>query len=132
MPDRFCRVFQAVYIYIMDTRDRVYEIVRMIPPGKVMTYGQIGKITGVHPRQVGRILHQNPDPEKIPCYRVVSSQGKLAENYAFGGLAGQRKRLAEEGAIFSGAKVDIQKCLHKGNCESENLVCYPCRTDRPE
>jgi len=115
-------------------RDTVYKIVRQIPKGKVMTYGQIAdaiwklQITRVYqnssgqanfpgqkqifyrvgksqkrkinPRYVGFLLHNNPDPDRIPCHRVVNSRGKLAKNYAFGGIKGQRKRLLDEGVIF--------------------------------
>ena len=104
-----------MYIDIMNVKDRVYEIVRMIPPGKVMTYGQIGKIAGVHPRQVGRILHQNPDPEKIPCHRVVNSQGKLAENFAFGGMKGQKDKLEIEGIRVINKKIDLAQYIWQPN-----------------
>lgn len=68
---------------------QVYKVVREIPAGQVMTYGQIGKICGVSPRMVGRILHENPDPANIPCHRVVNSKGEVAESYAFGGREAQ-------------------------------------------
>jgi len=88
---------------------RVYKIVSQVPPGRVMTYGQIGKILGIHPRQVGRILHLNVEPETIPCHRVVNSLGRVAINYAFGGGKIQQQKLEQEGIIFNKNRVDLKK-----------------------
>lgn len=83
---------------------RVYKIVREIPQGKVMTYGQISSKLDVqkkiNPRQVGRILHNNPEPKTIPCHRVVDYKGGISRNYAFGGLSKQREKLEAEGVGF--------------------------------
>ena len=80
-----------------------------------MTYGQIGEIVGINPRQVGKILHQNPELANIPCHRVVNAKGETAANYAFGGAEIQKKQLKEERVVFSGARVDLRKYLYKGN-----------------
>lgn len=80
--------------------EKVYEVVCKIPHGKVMTYGQIGKITGLSPRVVGFALHANPDGALIPCHRVVNREGRVARGYAFGGKDVQKKRLEEEGVEF--------------------------------
>lgn len=83
-------------------KEQVYEFVRNIPRGKVATYGQIALHLGNRnfARAVGNILHGNPDPEHIPCHRVVNAQGKLARSYAFGGVAAQRRLLVSEGVVF--------------------------------
>lgn len=78
----------------------IYQIVRRIPKGKVVTYGWIARKVGTSPRVVGNALHRNPDSENIPCHRVVNSKGKLAENYAFGGAAAQKRTLLAEGVKF--------------------------------
>jgi len=85
-----------------DINDKVYEFVRNIPRGKVATYGQIALHLGNRnfARVVGNILHGNPDPEHIPCHRVVNAQGKLSRSYAFGGIEAQRRLLASEGVVF--------------------------------
>ena len=64
---------------------KVYSVVCAIPKGKVATYGQIAKMLGsvTYSRSVGNALHNNPDPDKIPCHRVVSSSGKLAASYDY-------------------------------------------------
>lgn len=88
----------------------VYEIVSAIPAGKVMTYGQIAFAGGIkNPRHVGRYLHQNPDPDNIPCHRVVNAKGELAGAFAFGGAETQRKLLEAEGVEFIQGKVNLLK-----------------------
>lgn len=80
-------------------KQRVYDYLRTIPKGKVVTYGQIAAHLGDKrlARAVGNTLHQNPDPGKYPCYKVVNAQGKLSKHFAFGGLDGQKSRLEQEG-----------------------------------
>ena len=87
--------------------DRVYEFVKRIPQGKVATYGQIALHLGNRnfARVVGNILHSNPDPEHIPCHRVVNSKGQLSRSYAFGGIEAQRRLLVSEGVVFKNDQV---------------------------
>lgn len=81
------------------------ELLIRIPKGQVTTYGVIGDALGIHPRQVGRLLHQNQNPERFPCHRVVKSDGSLAGGYAFGGQSAQKKKLEEEGIRFNREKI---------------------------
>ena len=83
-------------------KQRVYAFLRQIPPGKVVTYGQIARYLGNRnlSRVVGNILHQNPDPVWNPCHRVVNRNGRVSDAYAFGGADAQRARLESEGIIF--------------------------------
>ena len=87
--------------------DKVYEFVKRIPQGKVATYGQIALCLGDRnfARVVGNILHNNPDPENIPCHRVVNAQGQLSRSYAFGGIEAQRRLLVSEGVVFKNEQV---------------------------
>lgn len=87
--------------------DKVYEFVKSIPRGKVVTYGQIALHLGNRnfARAVGNILHGNPDPEHIPCHRVVNAQGRLSKAYAFGGIKAQRRLLVSEGVVFKNEQV---------------------------
>ena len=87
--------------------DKVYEFVKSIPRGKVVTYGQIALYLGNRnfARAVGNILHNNPDSGHIPCHRVVNAQGKLALSYAFGGIEAQRCLLESEGVVFKSNQV---------------------------
>ena len=89
----------------MTEAEDVYQIVGGIPRGKVMAYGQVGVMVGIGPRQVGRILHNNPDNSSTPCHRVVRADGSVASGYAFGGEGKQREILEKEGVAFSRGKV---------------------------
>ena len=80
----------------------IYDVVKQIPKGKVATYGQVAALAGSRrwSRVVGYALHANPDPEHIPCHRVVNAQGRLSRSYAFGGIEAQRRLLEFEGVVF--------------------------------
>ncbi len=86
----------------MNFFEKVYEVVKQIPYGKVMSYGQIACIIGFPrmARQVGWALHGNPDPERIPCYRVVNKDGRVSSAFAFGGENVQIALLRNEGVGF--------------------------------
>ncbi len=95
----------------MNIFEQIYEVVKKIPTGKVMTYGQVAKEVGMKDvRKVGWALHSNKTPETIPCHRVVFKDGSMAPGYAFGGPEVQKKKLVEEDVIFVGDKVDLDRC----------------------
>ena len=86
----------------MNTYEKIYEVVKRIPKGKVATYGQVAFLAGNYrwARVVGYALHNNPDPSTIPCHRVVNRKGMVAEIFAFGGGKVQRQLLEAEGVVF--------------------------------
>ncbi|MFZ0225243.1 MAG: MGMT family protein [Candidatus Nitrosopolaris sp.] len=92
-------------------KDRdVYDLLLKIPAGKVSTYGDLAKALGnpLASRQVGRILGRNPNPIKVPCHRVVMSNGKVG-GYAYGSDR-KRQLLENEGLAFSDETVsDFKK-----------------------
>ena len=90
---------------------RIYEAVKKIPRGKVATYGQVAELAGDKKmaRAVGNALHRNPDPEHIPCYRVVNAKGGLAGAFAFGGANVQEQLLAADGIMVVDGCVDLEK-----------------------
>lgn len=98
----------------MSTFERIYEVVRKIPAGKVATYGQIALLAG-NPRWarvVGYALHVNPDPEHIPCFRVVNRLGEVSSAFAFGGENVQIALLQNEGVTFTEeGRVNLEKHL---------------------
>ena len=79
--------------------EKIYEVVKQIPRGQVATYGQVAALAGNNrwARVVGYALHVNPDPEGIPCYRVVNKEGRLSDAFAFGGVNRQKLLLEAEG-----------------------------------
>ena len=91
--------------------ERIYEVVKRIPKGKVATYGQVAAMAG-NPRWarvVGYALHVNPDPEHIPCFRVVNRFGEVSKAVAFGGENSQIALLQAEGVEVTDGKVDLSK-----------------------
>ncbi len=106
------RMIAESYELVTDSpTKRIYEAVKRIPKGKVATYGQVAEMAGDKKmaRAVGNALHKNPDPEHIPCFRVVNAKGELAGAFAFGGEGAQAKRLEEDGVEVIDGKVDLSK-----------------------
>lgn len=97
----------------MSFNDKVYEIVRQIPEGKVASYGQVALLAGSRraSRAVGYALHRNPYYGKVPCHRVVFKDGSLARGFVFGGKDVQRQLLESEGVTFNQQGcVDMRTC----------------------
>ena len=90
---------------------RIYEAVKKIPKGRVATYGQIAELAGDKKmaRAVGNALHKNPNPEEIPCFRVVNVKGELSGSFAFGGLDEQARLLEADGIRVVDGKVDLEE-----------------------
>lgn len=88
----------------------IYEVVKQIPKGKVATYGQVAILAGNKhwSRVVGYALHVNPDPETIPCHRVVNRFGEVSSAFAFGGENKQIELLEAEGVKFIERCVDLK------------------------
>lgn len=93
------------------TFELIYDVVKQIPKGTVATYGQVAALAGNKrwSRVVGYALHVNPDPEHIPCHRVVNRLGEVSKAFAFGGENRQIALLTQEGVRFTDGKVDLQK-----------------------
>ena len=91
--------------------ERIYDVVKQIPRGKVATYGQIAALAG-NPRWarvVGYALHVNPDPDNIPCYRVVNREGRLSDAFAFGGVNQQKLLLEADGIEVANTHVNLSR-----------------------
>lgn len=101
----------------MTTFEKIYDVVKRIPKGKVATYGQIARLAGnaKWSRVVGYALHSNPDPDGIPCFRVVNRFGGLAPAFAFGGINVQAELLRAEGVqVGEDNTVDLDKYMWNG------------------
>lgn len=81
-------------------RQRIYDVVRRIPPGRVATYGQIAALAGMrgHARQVGYALHDLPAGSDVPWHRVINARGEISKRSS--GRTDQRDRLESEGVDF--------------------------------
>lgn len=89
----------------------IYDVVKQIPRGKVATYGQVASLAGNKrwSRVVGYALHVNPEPETIPCHRLVNRLGEVSKAFAFGGENRQITLLENEGVKVEGNRVDLEK-----------------------
>ena len=106
------RMISESYDLITDSpTKRIYEAVKKIPKGHVATYGKVAELAGdvKMARAVGNALHKNPDPEHIPCFRVVNAKGELAGAFAFGGESVQAQLLEADGVEVINGKVDLKK-----------------------
>ena len=110
--DDIRRMISESYNIVTDTPSkRIYEAVKMIPKGRVATYGQVAEMAGDRKmaRAVGNALHKNPEPGVIPCHRVVNSKGELAGAFAFGGAGVQAGLLESEGVRVVDGVVNLKK-----------------------
>ena len=91
--------------------EEIYRLLRKIPKGKVSTYKEISRVTGIHPRAVGVILNKNKDPENVPCYKIVKSEGKIG-GYALG-VKKKIELLEKDGIKIKNNKIDLKTYLFK-------------------
>ncbi|HLO00628.1 MAG TPA: MGMT family protein [Pyrinomonadaceae bacterium] len=98
-----------------DYRERVFRIVRMIPRGRVMTYGQIAEILGegYTPRTVGFVMHSSDD--KTPWHRVINAQGGCSTRGLVLPHDKQQRMLEAEGVRFN----------ERGRCELKDHLWIP-------
>lgn len=97
----------------MNKFEKIYNIVKQIPKGRVSTYGTIATLCG-NPkmsRVVGYALHANPDENSIPCFRVVNRFGECSASFAFGGKEIQEQKLKQDGVEIENGKIDLKKYL---------------------
>ena len=93
-------------------RERVYRIVRSIPRGRVMTYGQLAEILGegYTPRTVGFVMHGSDD--KTPWHRVINAQGACSTGRIALQSDKQQRMLVAEGVEFNErGRCDLQRYL---------------------
>jgi methylated-DNA-protein-cysteine methyltransferase-like protein len=97
-------------------RERVYKIVRRIPRGRVMTYGQVAYILGegYTPRTVGFVMH-GADERKTPWQRVINSQGRCSTGRIVLPSDKQQRMLEREGVKFDDS----------GRCDLEKVLWHP-------
>ena len=96
-------------------RERVFRIVRMIPSGRVMTYGQIAELLGegYTPRTVGFVMHSSDD--KTPWHRVINAQGATSTRGLVLPHDKQQRMLEAEGVVFN----------ERGRCSLQQYLWIP-------
>ncbi|MBI5122476.1 MGMT family protein [Candidatus Roizmanbacteria bacterium] len=90
-------------------RNKVYQVTRAIPKGKVATYGQLARLAGKPKaaQAVGVFMKNNPDAPIVPCHRVVASDGKLTGYFGVGGITQKKKMLFDQGVCFKNNRVNL-------------------------
>jgi methylated-DNA-protein-cysteine methyltransferase-like protein len=93
---------------------RIYDVVRRIPSGRVATYGQVAALAGIpgHARQVGYALHALPDGSQVPWQRVINARGEVSQRSEPGPAREgyQRFLLEEEDVVFDlSGHVDLER-----------------------
>jgi O-6-methylguanine DNA methyltransferase len=91
-------------------REKVFKIVSKVPIGKVTTYKSVAEKAGTGPRAVGKIMNTNPDTKRVPCHRVIMSDGSIG-GYATG-VEKKIKLLRSEGVEIKNGKIDLKRFLY--------------------
>jgi O-6-methylguanine DNA methyltransferase len=97
----------------MTFKEKVYALTKSIPKGRVVTYGQLARMSG-HPkaaRAIGMCMRTNPNAPIVPCHRVVASDGSLTGYSGGNGIPTKKEMLLNEGVIFKGERVDLSQSL---------------------
>lgn len=90
-------------------KEKIWQILALIPEGKVATYGQIAELAGFPKmaRAIGRTLSQLPHGTKLPWHRVLNAQGKLSFPIDSSAYKEQKHRLEKEGVVFLNGKIRL-------------------------
>ncbi len=93
-----------------DIDQRVWQVVALIPSGKVATYGDVARLAGLPgaARRVGRALRGLPEGTRIPWHRVVNASGRISLPPDSDGHRRQRQRLEAEGIAFSNGRLPLR------------------------
>lgn len=101
----------------MSFTQKVWALTTQIPRGRVTTYAELARAVGGRRfrgfRAIGMAMNRNPHAPRVPCHRVVGSDGRLV-GYA-GGLDKKRRLLAQEGVIVVAGRVDLDQHLFRFN-----------------
>lgn len=94
----------------------VWKVVSEIPPGHVLTYGEVARLSGM-PRQARRVsqaMRRAPRKMALPWHRVVNSQGKISLPEQSPGALEQKDRLEKEGVVFLNGQIDLGRFGYRG------------------
>lgn len=107
--------------------EAVYDVVRLVPCGRVTTYGAIASYLGSKgsARMVGWALHRAAQQETIPAHRVVNRQGLLTGKHHFEGIYTMEQRLAAEGIATQEDRVQKFEELFWNPAEELAILPFP-------
>ena len=94
----------------------VWKVVQEIPPGHVLTYGEVARLAGMPrmARRVSRAMRRAPRGTRLPWHRVINAQGKISFPQNSNGWRRQKQLLEEEGVVFLDGKVDLERYGYRG------------------
>ena len=94
----------------------VWQVVQGIPRGHVLTYGEVARLAGLPraARRVSQAMRRAPRGVELPWHRVVNAQGKISFPEDSDGYRRQRALLQEEGIVFQGDRIDLQRYGYQG------------------
>ena len=95
---------------------QVWKVVGEIPPGHVLTYGDVARFSGMPraARRVSQAMGWAPRSLKVPWHRVINAQGKISIPADSPWHEKQKDLLQEEGVVFLNGKVDLKKFGYQG------------------
>lgn len=95
---------------------QVWKVVSEIPPGHVLTYGEVARLSGLPTaaRRVSQALRRAPRGMRLPWHRVINSQGKISFPEDSSGWKSQKDRLEGEGVIFLKGKINLDRFGYRG------------------
>jgi len=94
----------------------VWKVVLEIPPGHVLTYGEVARLAGMPrmARRVSQALRRAPRGISVPWHRVINAQGKISFPENSNGWHRQKDLLEEEGVVFLNGKIDLEHFGYRG------------------
>lgn len=93
-----------------DLRKKVYEKLKQVPKGKVITYKNLAKAVDSRAyRAIGSFMKSNHDPKSIPCYKVVKSDGEIGDYSAKGGIKRKISLLKADKINVLNNKISLEK-----------------------
>jgi methylated-DNA-protein-cysteine methyltransferase related protein len=107
------------------TYQRIYTVVRRIPPGRVATYGQVASLAGLagHARQVGYALHALPAGTLVPWHRVVNASGRISARAVPGPELEQQLLLEREGIrLDASGRIRLAEVQWKPRSRSKKIL----------
>lgn len=93
-----------------EKQQRIWQVVNLIPAGKVASYGQVAQLAGMAraARLVGAVLKSLPSNTRLPWHRVVQSKGSIAFPTGAERYYRQKKRLQNEGVVFENERINMK------------------------
>lgn len=94
----------------------VWHVVEGIPRGHVLTYGEVARLAGMSraARRVSQAMRRAPRSRALPWHRVVNAQGRISFPADSPGYRRQKARLEDEGVVFVGGVIDLEKFGYQG------------------